>query len=287
VRPATAAASALQPPEKKAKRAQQQQQQQQSKSASGNAAALLAAHEEVQRLGASIPGDSPEEVAKWIAARRANWPSRANVQRKVEEAAARAERGEIGRPGARPTLKRAVMDKRTLDRDAGRARRESAAAYASTPKGEAVPAAGALAALAAQYAGDSSDEEEEGNTAQGGGGAARPAKGAAPQASGGDSGGSRRTGKRPRKGKQSGKKGKPGAAGRAVPATSLPPVKPTLLRRLLEPEIRLEQNLLLQCLRILVQEDFFSNAGAGPGEVSDGTLGADCRANAAKTGGGV
>lgn len=39
----------------------------------------------LSRLGASLPGNSQTEIEKWIAERRKNWPSRANVARKLAE----------------------------------------------------------------------------------------------------------------------------------------------------------------------------------------------------------
>lgn len=234
---------------------------------SGKNPDLDVVQEIAQKLGARIPGDAPEEVEKWIAARRANWPSKANVERRKQEAAAREERGEGRRSAPRKSLKDAVSGKRRNDRNAERAKKTSAAAYAVETKGEAAAAAGALGALAAQYAGGSSDDDKgsSGEVVEASNRSLEEREEARPQRQGNGPGKPKRNnnGRRARRAAKA--KGGDGRNGHA----QLKPLKPTLLELLLEPEIREEQNLLLQCIRVLVNENFFQRE-EGDSEGSDG-----------------
>lgn len=203
------------------------------------------------KMGMAVPSDSPEDVSAWIAARRANWPSRTTVDRKEKEAAARAERGELPPRAQRQSLKESVAKKRSIERGEAQQRREITSAYASKSNGDGFPGNGALASLAAHYAGDSSGNEDEGDKEAAWGGLQNQK----------DANGSLNSGR----GKVKGKKKKGRARGRGKGRngnqgpgnTLLPKRKPTLLRRLLDDEIRREQSIVLQCLRILVQENFF------------------------------
>lgn len=61
----------------------------------------------LSRLGQSLPGESADEIARWVAERKRNWPSRRNVERKQVEQACREKLGELlphkkGGPGCRP-----------------------------------------------------------------------------------------------------------------------------------------------------------------------------------------
>lgn len=57
--------------------------------------ALIIAEEEARKVGGVIPGDDPTEIERWIAERRRNWPSRANVARKLEEQRKKVGRGQV------------------------------------------------------------------------------------------------------------------------------------------------------------------------------------------------
>lgn len=226
------------------------------KKGGGVEAEIRFAEAEARRLGTRLPRDNSEEIEKWVTARLANWPTKANRLRKQDEARQRAERGELEQKKQQRTLKEAIAEKRSASK---------------RPHGHAVgrselPAApGALGAIAAHYAGDSSGEEdlekESGVDDVGGEGGnagktgavtngpavrvfARPVDGARPIGA-----------VRKRKARRSGKGKKKGKGPQSGPPP-LPKAKPTLLRKLLQPEIRREQSLLLQCLRVLVQHDF-------------------------------
>lgn len=65
---------------------------------------LAVSKEVFGKLGASLPGESKAEVDRWVAARKRNWPSRANVARKLAEKKKREESGAVmgGRVKKRP-----------------------------------------------------------------------------------------------------------------------------------------------------------------------------------------
>jgi hypothetical protein len=235
---------------------------------------LEIARQEIQKLGAKLPGDSAEELDKWIAERRARWPSKANVERKRLEEAAREERGEIAMKKRPATLREQATGKfqgvsvstgskcggpRLTDENMCKKRKTMASPLPSSAKeavnesanvGDNLDSTSALRSLATQYAAGSSDEgeiiPEEGQLVESGQ-TGHPAGDACLAKARGDP----RRGQRPRK-----RKGRRGVDSKKTHAP-LPEAKPTLLRKLLEPEIREEQNIILQCIRILVRDGFF------------------------------
>lgn len=222
---------------------------------------------ELRKLGATLPGESPEEISAWIAARKANWPSRANVERKRREAEERAERGQLDPCDvSKPARgKRGRSGQGTPAPDLKRPCQEPSGVASKTQSiNEMKETNGPLLALAADYASASSGEED----------AVKKVPEPTPDDSNcltGDAGSTtaqevrekcHRDGRNldPRS-KASRKKGR-----RSQKKTEAKPVprKASLLEKLLEPEIRAEHSLLLQSLRLIVKENFFTASGQGP-----------------------
>lgn len=151
-------------------------------------AALEVAKAEARKVGGNIPGDDPEEVKQWVAERLKNWPSRANVARKLEEARKAKQRGGVG---------------------------------------------GELGMICEAYGSSEDEGDGEGRGRKGGG---RGGRGRGRR----EGKGGRGRGKEKKKGRGKGRRG-------------------DLLRMLLEKEIRMEQNVVLQCFRFLVNTQFLTS----------------------------
>lgn len=156
---------------------------------------LQASKDAVRRLGRKLPGDSKEDIERWIAERKRNWPSRKNVEEKLA--------------------------------------RERESKAAGKPK-QSMALGGSLSKLS-EYG--SSEDGEVRENIRGRGGRGRGGRG--------------RGGKRGREGEGRGNgkkrakrtKNKRGMQQNAVSR------KPTLLRMLLDDEIKREQSILLQAFR--------------------------------------
>lgn len=222
------------------------------------------AREELRKLGATLPGESPEEISRWVAARIANWPSRANVEKKQQEEHARKERGQLSKSASTPSLKENICRHRgSSARQRGSINRMSSlsADNAQSRDTDATVRDGSLKLLALQYAEASSCDESD------------PAGSATRSRAGSDHLNAEKPEERkcPSRNRRKvhrgiSKKGKrPEKRRQSNPQDVGPPRRESLLRKLLEPTIREEQNVLLQCLRVLVRENFFmgcSKSGA-------------------------
>lgn len=62
---------------------------------------LALSKEVLGKLGAMLPGESQAEIDRWVAERKRNWPSRANVARRIAEKNKREESGAVAQGGPR------------------------------------------------------------------------------------------------------------------------------------------------------------------------------------------
>lgn len=237
-----------------------------------SSAEIEAARDELRKLGVKMPGESPEEVSRWVAARLAKWPTRANIEKKKQEDLARKERGQLASKKPLPSLKDSVRQKRedakgvshhcvSSSRGTNRTYecKESTSQADKTEQTgtlELKRALGALGSLAVQYADDSCEEEISGTKPS----TIGPSKTC-------DSPSSRQNAKNRTRLQRNRRKRTNGVTKNASQnqmrrgcntVEEYQPKRHSLLRKLLEPTIRTEQNLLLQCFRILVRENFLA-----------------------------
>lgn len=200
----------------------------------------------LNKLGAALPGESEKDIEKWVAARKRNWPSRANVERKLAEAAERAARGELSKAKRKRSGTRGRTSATGSRVDAGKDyEAERHATVGATP-------INALSALAQDYGTSDSEEGElpdrkvesiTPSTDQAGG--CEPAPNRATKENQ-----SKNAKKRTRRGRAT-RGGKRGAG--SQPRVQQKPTRPSLLRKLLEKEIFAEQSALLQAFRHIVE----------------------------------
>lgn len=187
----------------------------------------------LKKLGAKLPGESKDDIDRWVAERRKNWPSRANVARKLEEKAQKEAKGHISRKdkgGSAGFDSQSASRKRsrqmTDDLQCQNSLQRLATEYCSSSEGEE----GEIKASAGdKVEGKEAEPRDDKHAGQGRGNGARNKK---------------RNGRNSR---TRARKGKP----QQVPA----PSRPSLLRNLLEDEIRKEHSALLQAFRYIVSKE--------------------------------
>lgn len=194
----------------------------------------------LNRLGQSLPGSSTDDISRWVAERKRNWPSRANVERKVADRTRREQLGDIVDDGKRGRRSRRHSKKRGKS-DSG------ASKTAPTD---------ALASIAQQY---ESSEEEEGELVE------NSNKKQTGAENGGKKGMTEKVDMRSKMDMKDGGVGKKRSRSRRRNVNkknkqtherlSLAARQPNLLRMLLQKEIRYEKSVLLQAFRHLVRTE--------------------------------
>ncbi|KAI0565205.1 NUFIP1-like protein [Gracilaria domingensis] len=229
-----------------------------------------AAQEVLSRLNAKLPGSSPADIEAWVSARKANWPSKANVERKKAATLKRQQAGALDTTSRNASQVRHKSDCTQRDLDASRnvLSRLNAKLPGSSPQeidtwvkarkanwpsrrnverklleeaqknetkekiNEANSASGAMEKLGDYSSSEDDDEKVEDKQKKA----------------------HINRGKRTRK-KQGGR-GKDKNSRRKVQVRASDG-KPTLLRMLLEREIRQEQSVLLQAFRYIITKKAF------------------------------
>lgn len=205
----------------------------------------------LSKLGKSLPGESPEDILQWVAERKQNWPSRQNVERKVAKDAHRERMGELPVQGRRENRLRR------------RSRSNSKNCPSATARSSLAPSkhSDVFATLAEQY--ESSCEEgevinEESKKLPDANTQVENTRGNSDQKDKENpfvaldtSGPNTRKRKNYRSRKRAQRKRRRGED----KELGLAARQPSLLRKLLEKEIRSEHSLLLQAFRHLLVKD--------------------------------
>lgn len=227
-------------------------------------------------LGKTLPGDSPDEIARWVAERRRNWPSAANVARKRAEQAAAAQSGVIqsrhmsmdnrgrsgrgrgrgklrGRGRGRTRGKGRWTEERGSMKQEGNVMCDDGVTDTKTRTEEITKPAGTLRSLMGHYEGVSSDEDEDGLDTDGknrDGGAPlskpKPTNASAAETPTTLAGG---IAKRPRPSRKQANRAR---ARSKKESSEMSKMGPGLLALLLGDEIRAERAILLESFRCLM-----------------------------------
>ncbi|CAN8077077.1 unnamed protein product [Agarophyton chilense] len=226
----------------------------------------IPAQDVLTTLDAKLPGPSPADIEAWVTARKANWPSKANVERKEAAALKRHKAGALDTSSSQPPQgsRRLDCSQRDLVTSRNVFCRLNAKLPGSSPHEIEAWVAARKAnwpsrtnverklAAEAEKKNETKSKMKEVNSSSG-----AMAKLEDYSSSEEEEEFSNRRQKKPtaRRGKRTrrrqGGRGKDGLSRRRV-ETKTPEPKPTLLRMLLEREIRQEQSVLLQAFRYII-----------------------------------
>lgn len=228
----------------------------------------------LNQLGKSLPGSSPDEIDKWVEARKRNWPSRTNVARKLAENARRQKAGVID-DESRSFPSRQITQGPNRQKNVKRPERAHSrrGSQATTPIREhqdsleptmSKKVDDALSVIAGAY--ESSSDEAEGGASDN---RIHQIRSNSPVAitekelvaTGAKCSGEKTSafdGRMKNKRKDRRRKRSRMKAMQPVKSES-GPVRTGLLRKLLDSEIRQEQSVLLQAFRCLLESDRSSN----------------------------
>jgi len=213
----------------------------------------LAGKKRGRKRGLPTEGFTEEELAAWIEERRKRFPTRENVQRKLEERERKRQRGEL--PPRSFSRGKKDQWRRQKENVGGVSNTDGSLGSAQAKQSDVPPPkSSALSALAAYE----SDSQSEGGTSEKDSPrrAAEEVQASRVERQRGSESEAEKTGRNWKRGgaRRRGRLRQPNTG-----AVSARTQRRTLLRNLLEPTIRREQNALLQCIRYIVRNDFFGN----------------------------